>query len=33
VRAFVELWTKDAPKFDGKHVRFSNIGFAPKPVQ
>ena len=33
VRAFVELWTKDAPKFDGKHVRFSNISFAPKPVQ
>ncbi len=32
-RAFVELWTKDAPKFDGKHVRFSNIGFDPKPVQ
>jgi alkanesulfonate monooxygenase SsuD/methylene tetrahydromethanopterin reductase-like flavin-dependent oxidoreductase (luciferase family) len=33
VRAFIELWTKDAPKFDGKHVRFSNIGFEPKPVQ
>src|SRR3984893_7266353 len=33
VRAFVELWTKDAPKFDGKHVRFSNIGFARKPGQ
>src|SRR5262245_26106439 len=33
VRAFVELWTRDAPKFDGKHVRFSNIGFEPKPVQ
>jgi probable F420-dependent oxidoreductase len=33
VRAFVELWTKDAPRFDGKHVRFSNIGFDPKPVQ
>ena len=33
VRVFVELWTKDAPKFDGNHVRFSNIGFAPKPVQ
>jgi probable F420-dependent oxidoreductase len=33
VRAFVELWTKDAPKFEGKHVRFSNIGFDPKPVQ
>jgi probable F420-dependent oxidoreductase len=33
VRAFVELWTRDEPKFDGKHVRFSNIGFEPKPVQ
>ena len=33
VRAFVELWTKDAPTFDGKHVKFSNIGFDPKPVQ
>src|ERR1700750_293626 len=33
VRAFVELWTKDAPKFDGKHVRFSNILLEPKPVQ
>src|SRR5229473_6781374 len=33
VGAFVELWTKDAPKFDGKHVRFSNIGFQPKPMQ
>ena len=33
VRAFIELWTRDAPKFDGKHVQFSNIGFAPKPVQ
>ena len=33
VHAFVELWTKAAPKFDGKHVRFSNIGFEPKPVQ
>ena len=33
VRAFVELWTSDAPDFEGKHVRFSNIAFAPKPVQ
>jgi probable F420-dependent oxidoreductase len=33
VRAFVELWTRPAPKFDGKHVQFSNIGFEPKPVQ
>src|SRR5450631_1546000 len=33
VRAFVELWTRAAPKFDGKHVHFSNIGFEPKPMQ
>jgi alkanesulfonate monooxygenase SsuD/methylene tetrahydromethanopterin reductase-like flavin-dependent oxidoreductase (luciferase family) len=33
VSAFIELWTKDAPKFVGKHVRFSGIGFEPKPVQ
>jgi len=28
-----ELWTSDDPKFDGKYVKFSNIAFAPKPVQ
>ena len=33
VRAFVELWTKDAPEFNGKHVRFSDIRLDPKPVQ
>jgi alkanesulfonate monooxygenase SsuD/methylene tetrahydromethanopterin reductase-like flavin-dependent oxidoreductase (luciferase family) len=33
VRAIVELWTRDAPKFEGKHVRFSNILLEPKPVQ
>src|SRR5579871_6770541 len=33
VRAFIELWTNHAPKFDGKHVRFSNILLEPKPVQ
>jgi probable F420-dependent oxidoreductase len=33
LRAFVELWTSDAPKFDGKHVQFANIGFEPKPMQ
>src|ERR1700733_10554428 len=33
VRAFVDLRTRDAPKFAGKHVQFSNIGFEPKPVQ
>jgi probable F420-dependent oxidoreductase len=31
--AFKELWTKDAPRFAGKHVKFDNILFAPKPVQ
>ncbi|WP_052214362.1 LLM class F420-dependent oxidoreductase [Belnapia sp. F-4-1] len=28
-----ELWTKEDPRFEGEHVRFGNIGFAPKPVQ
>ncbi len=28
-----ELWTSEDPKFDGKYVKFSNIAFAPKPVQ
>ena len=31
--AFRELWTKDAPQFEGRYVRFSNIIMAPKPVQ
>ena len=33
LRAFIELWTKDDPTFDGKYVNFSNITFLPKPVQ
>ena len=33
LRAFIELWTKDDPKFDGKYVNFSGITFLPKPVQ
>ena len=28
-----ELWTKEAPRFDGKYVKFANILFEPKPVQ
>jgi len=28
-----ELWSKDAPQFDGKYVRFSDVVFTPKPVQ
>jgi probable F420-dependent oxidoreductase len=33
LQAFHELWTKDDPQFAGRHVQFSNIVFAPKPVQ
>jgi probable F420-dependent oxidoreductase len=33
LKAFIELWTHDQPRFAGKHVRFDNIVFAPKPVQ
>jgi probable F420-dependent oxidoreductase len=31
--AFKELWTKDKPAFSGKHVRFADALFYPKPVQ
>jgi probable F420-dependent oxidoreductase len=31
--AFRELWTKDEPQFDGEYVDFTDIAFAPKPVQ
>jgi probable F420-dependent oxidoreductase len=33
VDAFRELWTNPAPRFDGRHVKFSGIVFEPKPVQ
>ncbi len=33
IQAFRELWTSDQPRFDGRHVRFADIGFAPKPVR
>ena len=33
IQAFRELWTKDAPAFAGEYVSFSDISFAPKPVQ
>ena len=33
IRAFKELWTSDAPHFEGKYVSFDNISFLPKPVQ
>ena len=31
--AFRELWTNDAPRFDGRFVKFKDVVFAPKPVQ
>ena len=33
IRVFRTLWTDDAPSFNGEHVRFDNIGFAPRPVR
>ena len=33
IKAFLELWTNDKPRFAGEHVRFDNIVFEPKPVQ
>ena len=33
IRAFKELWTQDNPTFEGKYCQFSDVIFAPKPVQ
>lgn len=33
LRVFKELWTSDDPSFEGDYASFSNIAFAPKPVQ
>jgi len=33
LRVFKELWTSDKPSFAGEFFRFSDVGFAPKPVQ
>ncbi len=33
IQAFRELWTADAPAFEGDYLRFSDIAFLPKPVQ
>ena len=33
LRVFKELWTSDAPNFDGAYARFANVTFLPKPVQ
>lgn len=33
IRAFRELWTNDAPSFEGQYCRFADIRFEPRPVQ
>src|SRR5262249_13218489 len=33
IKVIKELCTADEPRFQGEFFRFSNIGFAPKPVQ
>lgn len=33
LRAMLELWSQDQPRFEGEHYRFDNIGFDPKPVR
>ncbi len=33
IEAFKELWTKDQPAYEGKHVSFRDVIFAPKPIQ
>ncbi len=33
LRVFRELWTSDTPSFEGDYASFSDIAFAPKPVQ
>ena len=33
LEAFKILWTEEAPRFEGRHVSFANVAFAPKPVQ
>lgn len=33
IAAYKELWTSDTPSFGGKHVRFDNIAFLPKPAR
>lgn len=31
--AILELWTSDSPSFEGRYVSFSEVEFAPRPVQ
>jgi len=33
LQAFKILWSEDAPRFEGEHVRFDHVSFLPKPIQ
>lgn len=33
VEAYKALWTQDRPRYQGKHVAFENLIFAPRPLQ
>ena len=33
LQAFKILWTEDNPRFQGRHVKFENVSFQPKPIQ
>jgi probable F420-dependent oxidoreductase len=33
LQAFKILWAEDNPRFEGRHVKFANVSFLPKPVQ
>ena len=33
IEAFIALWTQDKPTYSGAHVNFSDVIFAPRPVQ
>jgi probable F420-dependent oxidoreductase len=33
IEAIIALWTQDRPTYEGRYVKFADIGFDPKPVQ
>ena len=33
IEAMIALWTQERPSYEGKYVKFNDIGFDPKPVQ
>ena len=33
LEAMIALWTQELPSFQGKYVKFQNVGFDPKPMQ